>query len=81
MYQDLNAPISVVAIFRNGKLLPHSFVWRDRTYLVQSVSFEHQQSQGKARVLIFSVNTKNNMYEISFNTEQMLWRLERAWTE
>lgn len=81
MYENLNTPISVVAIFRNGKLLPHSFSWKDRTYLVQSVSFQHEQSQGKSHVLVFSINTKNNMYEISFNTDQMSWKLERVWTE
>jgi hypothetical protein len=81
MYEDIGVRISVVAIFRNGGLFPHSFEWCQRTYLVQDVNFKHKQKLGESLVLYFSVLTKSNMYELSYNLNELSWKLERVWHE
>lgn len=44
MYEDIAEQISVVAVFKNGHALPHSFDWRGRRYFVNAVNLDTRKS-------------------------------------
>jgi len=79
MYEEINESISVVAIFRNGKAIPHSFSWRGRKYLVETVNLEHQEHTGGVLQFCFSIVSAGNSYELSFDSRHLVWTLERIW--
>lgn len=81
MYEEIGEPIEVVAIFSGGKGRPYSFEWRGRKYKVETISLEHQEREGKDKVFCYAVTAANNQYELSFNSNQLTWELERVWTE
>ena len=81
MYEEINEMISVVALFENGRAVPRSFTWRGRKYLVETINLEHQERHGDDIIFCFSVVANGNIYELSFNSQHLVWRLEKTWTE
>ena len=81
MQQEINESIAVVAIFKNGKLVPHSFSWQGRKYRIDKISLEHQEKRGTATLFCFSVSASGNTYELSFNNQTLVWKLEKIWLE
>ncbi len=81
MYEDINEQTVVVAVFKNGAARPHSFDWRGRKYLVDKINLEHQEKRGDDLLFCFSVTASGNSYELSFDSQHLIWNLDRIWTE
>ena len=81
MYEDIKEQVSVEAVFKNGKVIPRSFNWRGRDYLVTGINLEHQEKRGDDLWFCFSVTSRDNNYELTFNSKHLTWTLERAWNE
>lgn len=81
MYEEIGELIEAIVIFKNGKLLPQSFIWKERKYLVEQVNLEHQKKQGTSTLFCYSVSAQGNSYELSFDNVNLIWKLERLWTE
>lgn len=79
MYEDINEQIGVAADFQNGHALPRSFFWRGRKYQVDGVNLEHQEGKGRETLFCFSITACGNNYELSFNSHQLVWKLEKIW--
>lgn len=79
MYEEINERVSVVAIFKNGQAVPHSFRWRGRKYLVEKVNLVHEEKRGKEILFCFSVSSGGNSYELIFDNLHLTWTLEKIW--
>lgn len=80
MYEEIKEKIAVVVIFKNGSASPHSFSWRERKYSIDDINLRHQEQQGKITIFCFSVTAGGNTYELSFNNQNLVWRLEKIWS-
>lgn len=79
MYEEIGEFIEVVAVFRNGKAFPYSFKWKERKYVVEQINLEHQERQGRSTLFCYSVSAAGNSYELSFDNENLVWKLEKVW--
>jgi len=79
---EIGERIFVIAAFgRSIRLKPLKFTWSNRQVDVKDVTYEWTTSEGNSRLLHFSVTDGNTLYELSFNTNSILWRLEGVETD
>ncbi|MBI2309706.1 hypothetical protein HYU89_02300 [Candidatus Collierbacteria bacterium] len=76
----IHEPVAVVAVFKNGRVKPVVFRWKDKKISIESVSFMWQTTQGKEHFLHFTVIASQTLYELLFNISSMVWNLERVET-
>lgn len=81
MYEDIKEQVAVTAVFQNGHALPRSFFWRGRKYAVENINLEHQERKGNALLFCFSVSSSGNSYELSFDSQHLVWTIEKIWTQ
>jgi len=74
---ELNERIQVFAWFRNGKIIPRVFIWRDKKYRIKEITYNWQEKQGREVINYFSVSTGLDLYQISFNNTTLDWRINR----
>ena len=73
----LKEDISVVASFgRPYKVRPVRFRWQDRLLEVSEITYRWSTMEGRAVVHHFAVTDGASAYELSFNSQTLLWRIE-----
>lgn len=80
MYENINEQVSVIAIFGQDykKIRPFKMRWRDKDYFITKVGYIHKYKQGKAMWHVFSATDGTNFFELSFNSESLVWMLGRV---
>ena len=79
---EIGERIFVIAAFgRSIRLKPLRFTWSDRQVHIKDVTYEWTTSEGTSKLLHFSVTDGNTLYELSFNTNSILWKLEGVETD
>lgn len=73
----LNERIEVLSWFRNGRISPRAFIWNKKIYKIKEVTYHWQERLGEAMISHFSVSTKANLYQISFNNTSYSWYLDK----
>lgn len=69
--------ISVIASFGLPyKIKPLRFKWSGRLLEVKEITYTWKTREGKNNIYHFSVSDGGILYELSFNTDTLLWRLE-----
>ncbi len=76
--QELNEKIQVLAWFKNGKIFPRGFLWNNKEYKVECVTYHWQERIGNAMISYICVSTDSGVYQISFNPESLSWRLDKT---
>ena len=77
MFQKVNEPISVVASYAKGNVLPQKVEWGQTVYQVIKVNKPWRQKNGSIYHLYFSIETdKNASMVIVFDPTDMSWRLD-----
>lgn len=74
-------PISVLASFREREVKPLAFKWGGRDWNVTRVNMVHENRDGRARLVYFSVSDEANYFKLCFNSETLGWTLEEVWSE
>ncbi len=78
-YEEIGDKVEVIALFRDGRIHPLKFRWRDRVYRVERTNGEWASDEGQTRFHHFSVMTTGpDVYEITYNTQTRGWRLSRV---
>ena len=72
----LNTNIKVGAVFKNGAVLPRWFSCRGRKIDVKEVTYTWREMAGESLFLHFSVTDGANVYDLSFQPENLSWSLE-----
>jgi hypothetical protein len=70
--------ISVVASFGLPyKIRPVRFKWNGKFFEVKDITYAWQTKEGQTKIYHFSVSDGKTLYELSFDTSSLLWRLEK----
>lgn len=77
-YSSLSEKIEVSAYFKNAKIYPRLFIRKDRIYKIKKVNYNWQERRGQEVINYFSVSTKADLYQISFNNVTFAWRLDKV---
>ena len=76
---DIGETISVVASFGLPyKIRPVRFRWNQRLFEVKDITYSWQTKEGLTRIYHFSISDGKTLYELSFDTTSLLWRLEKV---
>ena len=76
--KELDQIIKVGAIFKGGSdIRPTWFVWEGRKYIIKNVNYVWNDREGREKLHCFSVTDGTNNYELSFNAEQAIWKLNK----
>ncbi len=79
---EIGEQVSVIAAFgSNAKLRPLKFRWSGKQVNISDITYEWTTMEGKSRLLHFSVTDGNTLYELSFDTHSVRWRLEGVETD
>lgn len=75
--EALDERIEVLANFKNAKIFPKSFVWHDKEYKIEQITYNWQERIGQALINYFSVNCAGQLYQISFNNLTFRWQIDK----
>jgi hypothetical protein len=75
---DINAVISVGAVFANGKVIPMWFKWKGNRLEVKEVKKTWSTAVERVNTLHFSIIGPAGYYELSFNQKTLVWILEKT---
>ncbi|MBI5098551.1 MAG: hypothetical protein HZB30_04865 [Nitrospirae bacterium] len=74
---EIGEQISVIAAFGGSvKLKPMRFKWSGRQIDIKEITYEWSTLNGQNKLLHFSVTDGSTLYELSFDTGLIVWRLE-----
>jgi len=76
----LDERIEVLAYFKNAKIYPKSFFWRDKEYKIDTITYNWQERLGLALINYFSVICASQLYQISFNNSTFRWQIDKIIT-
>jgi|WetSurMetagenome_2_1015567.scaffolds.fasta_scaffold62813_2 hypothetical protein len=80
LYGD-NPNMGAITKFPHDKLRPVMFIWRNREYRVQDVTYVWREIQGQAEVYHFSVSDGVNVFELSYNAKALDWTINGTYSE
>ncbi len=67
-------------MFKNGRITPAKFLWHGRDIYIDKVGLCWETSHGEANIRHFSVMAGKTLYELTFDTLELSWRLEKTQT-
>ena len=81
MVTEIGEKIKVGAVFSDGHLRPEVFFWQKRRYEIRKVFGAYHDFVGRAKRLHYAVGCgSEDVFEITLNTEEMEWELDRVHT-
>jgi len=73
--------ISVIASFgRSHRIKPVRFNWSGKLFEIKEITYTWKTEEGKNNIYHFSVTDGRSLYELTFDTNSLLWRLENLET-
>ena len=79
MYTEINEQILVGVIFSTGRIVPRFFVWNNRKYGIDEVTYFWRSKTGSVMILHFAVRSHDSVYEISYNLKTSKWYIEKVY--
>ncbi|HIJ60782.1 MAG TPA: hypothetical protein HPP56_09275 [Nitrospirae bacterium] len=74
--------ISVLASFSSSyKMKPLRFKWSGRLFDINEITYQWVTKDGLKTIYHFSVIAGGSLYELTFDTHSLIWRLERLDTQ
>jgi len=69
--------VTVLAVFDPSyKIRPLRFRWSGRLVRVEEVTYTWKSKEGRHEIYHFSITDGSALYELSYNTDSLLWKLE-----
>ncbi len=69
--------VKVVATFDPAyKVKPFKFKWAGRTIRVADITYTWRSKEGRKDIYHFALTDGSVLYELTYDTETLLWRLE-----
>jgi len=78
--EALNERIEVLAYFKHAKIFPKSFLWHNKEYLVETITYNWQERIGQVLINYFSILCAGQLYQISFNNSTFRWQIDKIIT-
>jgi len=88
-HQRLSESVKVYAIYQetgdrrfpHDKLRPVMFIWRNREYRVQDVTYVWRETLGQAEIYHFTVSDGATVFELSYNAKALDWTITGTYAE
>ncbi len=75
---EVGETISVIASFSNShRIKPLRFRWSGRLFEVREITYLWRSTEGRNEIYHFSVSDGRALYELTFDSGSLLWRLEK----
>lgn len=74
---ELNEKIEVLVWFKNTKILPKIFIWKNKNYIIDNINYYWQERCGSETINYFSVQSSLNAYQLSFNNSCYSWHINK----
>lgn len=79
MPMDIGETISVIASFGLPyRIRPVRFKWSGKLFEVRDITYSWQTKEGQNSIYHFSVSDGQTLYELSFDTASLLWKMEKV---
>ena len=72
----LHKTVSVGAVFRRSSVVPQWFGYQGRKIAIKEITYSWKEKRGESMFLHFVVTDGINLYDLSFQPEQLSWHLE-----
>ena len=76
--ESLNERIEVLVNFKHARIFPKSFIWHEKEYLIESITYNWQERLGQALINYFSVSCNGQLYQLSFNNFTFHWQIDKV---
>jgi len=77
--EEVNEPIDVVTVFRDGGMCPVKFRWAGRTYPIARIAYRWVTREGAYGLHHFAVVADGEeVYEIVLNSHDLKWQLAKV---
>jgi hypothetical protein len=78
----INERVKVGVVFSNEgqKIAPKWFSWRGRHLKITRITYTWREREGRDMIYKFMVTDGNDLYELSYSREKLLWFLEAVET-
>ena len=75
---EIGEKINVTAVFKNGLINPRIFEWNGKSFKIEKIALNYSKRLGNSIIRFFSVEVlgEDGAYQLSFNTNDMIWRLD-----
>ncbi len=79
-YEEIGDPIEVITLFREGKMRPLKFRWKNDVFRIDRINGGWISDEGYNRRRHYAVcaNESPDVYELSYSIETMNWELTRV---
>lgn len=81
MYQTIGEAIKVIGVYRQQTFYPRKFLWHQKEYPIEKITFVTDLRDGTTRKRRYSVVSGANAYRLLFNRTEETWVLEELWVE
>ncbi len=78
MFTKINEQIEVLVAYTKEKVVPLTFSWKNKKYIVKNINFRHSFKEGKENFYQFSISTGSEFFKIIFNSSTNKWFLREA---
>lgn len=69
--------ISVIASFGLPyRIRPVRFNWSGRLFEIKEITYTWKTKEGRKNIYHFSVTDGGSLYELTFDTDSLIWKLE-----
>jgi hypothetical protein len=77
----IGEPVEAIVKFEKGRIVPLRIRWRGRVYPIKEVTGWWKSRKGRLTFFHLSLILESgDYYEVSLNTESLVWYLERVET-
>jgi len=82
MYEELDEPIAVIALYADGRLRPLRFRWSGRVYRIARVTGHWIVQEGDNKHHHYAVLCeRSNVFEICYDSKNLGWRLRSVYLD
>jgi len=81
MFEQINEPVEVGVLFKQGKTLPLKFFWHGREYLIKTVNLSYSSWEGRTKFYYFAVSDSVNYFKLKFDTQNLNWTLLESYVD
>jgi len=76
MISSVNERVKVLALFDEEGIKPLRFQWRGMTYPVKQITFSWKERKGGGPAYRFAVSDGANVFQLTYNSEYLQWKVE-----
>lgn len=81
MYQTIGETIRVIGLYAHQSFVPKKFLWQQKEYPIEKITFVTDMRDGVTRKRRYSVVSGAQAYRLLFNRNEETWVLEELWVE